>query len=107
MIEHFSKWQKFMPLPNCSNEGIAYTFFNMGLNRFEALAKILTNQSTKFHGEFQELCEKTLINHCTISQNHFKVDMLVEWMVQMMKQGLQKYGIQRAIFKIGNCNYNG
>jgi hypothetical protein len=67
MIEHFSKRQKLMPLPNRSNEGIAYAFLNMGLNRFEVLAKVLTNQSTKLHGEFQELCEKTLINHCTTS----------------------------------------
>ncbi len=96
-----------MPLPNRSNEGIAYAFLNMGLNSFEVLAKVLTNQSTKFHGEFQELCEKTLINHCTTSWNHSKVDELVEQMVQMMKHGLQKYGIQKAIFKIGSCNYYG
>ncbi len=96
-----------MPLPNHSNEGIAYAFFNMSLNRFEVLAEVLTNQNTKFHREFQELCEKTLINHCTILRNHSKVDGLVEWMVQMMKHGFQKYGIQRAIFKIGSCNYYG
>jgi hypothetical protein len=64
MIEHFSKWQKLMPLPNHSDE--AYAFFNMSFNRFEVLVEVLTNQSTKFHGEFQELHEKTLINHCTI-----------------------------------------
>jgi hypothetical protein len=57
MIEHFSKWQKLMPLLNCSNEGIAYAFLNMGFNIFEDLAEIFTNQNTKFHGEFQELCE--------------------------------------------------
>jgi hypothetical protein len=52
MIEHFSRWQKLMPLPNHSSEGIAYAFLDMGLNRFEALVEIRTNQTTKFHGEF-------------------------------------------------------
>ncbi len=41
-----------MPLPNHSSEGIAYAFLDMGLNRFEALVEIRTNQTTKFHGEF-------------------------------------------------------
>jgi hypothetical protein len=36
------------------------------------------NQGMKFHGEFQELCEKTLINHCTISQYHFEANELIE-----------------------------
>jgi len=67
MIEHFSKWQKLMSLSNRSNEGIAYAFLDMGLNRFEALVEVPTNQSIKIGGEFQKLCEKTLINHCTTS----------------------------------------
>ncbi len=96
-----------MSLSDCSSEGIAYAFLDMGFNRFEALVEVLTNQSTKFHREFQELCGKTLINHCTTSWNHSKVDKLVQWMVQTMKHGLQRYGIQRAIFKIGTCNYYG
>jgi hypothetical protein len=32
----------------------------------------------KFHGEFQELYEKTLINHCTISQDHLEAKELIE-----------------------------
>jgi hypothetical protein len=50
-----------------SNERIAYANFDMIFNKFDVLVKIFTNQYTKFHDEFQELCEKTLINHCMIS----------------------------------------
>jgi len=89
-----------MSLSNRSNEGIAYAFLDMGLNRFEALVEVPTNQSIKIGGEFQKLCEKTLINHCTTSWNHSKVDGLIEWMVQTMEHGLQNYGIQKAMFKI-------
>jgi hypothetical protein len=78
---------ELVPLLNHNNEGVTYTFLDKVLNRFGALAKVLTNQNTKFHGEFQELCEKTLINHCTTSQNHLEVDGLIEWMVQTMKWG--------------------
>jgi hypothetical protein len=42
------------------------------------------------------LCEKTLINHYTISQNHPKADGLAKQMVQMVKQGLQKYGLHKS-----------
>jgi hypothetical protein len=34
--------------------------------------------------------------HCTTSQDHLEVDMLVEWMVQMIKWGLWKYGLQKG-----------
>jgi hypothetical protein len=50
----------------------------------------------KFHGEFQKLCEKTLINHCTTSRDHLEANMLVEWMVQMVKCNLWKYGLQKG-----------
>ncbi len=54
-------------------------------NRFDTLIKMLTNQGMKFHEEFQDLCEKALINHHMISWDHFEVDMLIEQMVQTMK----------------------
>jgi len=47
------------------------------------------NQSKKLWGEFQKLCEKTLIDHHKTSQNHLsKVDGLAKWMVQVVKWGL-------------------
>ncbi len=71
-------------------------FWIQVLSRFGALAKILTNQGTKFRGEFQQSCEKALIDHRTISQKYLEVDMLTKWMVQMVKQGLRKYGIHKG-----------
>jgi hypothetical protein len=66
MIEHFCKWLKLVPLPNYSNEGGAtYAFLDKVLNRFGAL-EMLIDQGMKF----QELCEKALIDHCTISWDH-------------------------------------
>ncbi len=56
-----------VPLPDCSSERATYAFLDKVFNRFGALADVLTNQGTKFRGELQELCEKTLINHYTTS----------------------------------------
>jgi hypothetical protein len=42
------------------------------------------------HGEFQNLCEKTLINHHTTSKNHFEVDGSTKWMVHI-------YGEARSV----------
>ncbi len=81
MIEHFSKWLELVPLLNCSTERSSYAFLDKVLNRFGAPAKVLTNQGTKFRGEFQELCEKTLINHCITSRNHPEANRLVERMM--------------------------
>jgi hypothetical protein len=70
MIEHYLKWLKLVPLLDCNNENDAYTFLDMVLNRFGALVEIIIVKGMEFYGEFQKLCEKTFINHYTISQNH-------------------------------------
>jgi hypothetical protein len=88
MIEHFSKWLELVPLLNCSSEKTTYAFLDRVLSRFMAPTEVLTGQVTKFHEEFEKLCEKTLIDHCTTSRDHLEADGLVEWMVQMIKQGL-------------------
>jgi hypothetical protein len=36
------------------------------------MLKIFIDQGMKFSGEFQELCEKTLIDHCITSQDHLE-----------------------------------
>lgn len=69
----------------CSNEGATYTFLDKVFSTFGALTKVFTNEGTKICGEFHEFCEKALIDHCMISQDHPKANMLTEWMVQMMK----------------------
>jgi len=90
MIEHFSKWLEFVPLLDRSNEGATYAFLDKVLSKFGVLTKDFTSQGTKF----QELCEKALIDHCTTSITHPETNGLM-WMVQMVKLGLQKYGLHR------------
>jgi hypothetical protein len=63
MIKQFLKWLELVLLPNCNSEGYAYAFLNRMFNRFGAPIDVLTNQGTKFCGDFQELCEKALIDH--------------------------------------------
>jgi hypothetical protein len=50
----------------------------MVFSRFGTPTEVLIDQGTKFHGGFQELCEKTLIDHCTTSPNHLEVEGLME-----------------------------
>jgi hypothetical protein len=64
MIKHFLKWLKLVPLLDHTNEGVTFAFFEMVFNRFGVLVEVLINQGMKFHWEFQELFEKTLINYC-------------------------------------------
>jgi hypothetical protein len=59
-----------VPLLNRS----AYVFLDRAFSRFGALVEIFINRGTKFHREFYELCEKTLIDHHTISQDHLEVN---------------------------------
>ncbi len=82
-------------LPNCTSEKATYAFLDKVLDRFGTLAKVFTNQCTKFYGEFQELCEKTLDHH-TISRDHLEANELIKWMVQMVKLSLQKYGLHKG-----------
>ncbi len=74
MIEHFSKWMELVPMLDYNNEGIAYAFLDWVFWRFGAPVEVFINQVMKF----QYLCEKTLINHQMTSQNHPKIDGLVE-----------------------------
>ncbi len=60
------------------SEGATYVFFKKVLNRFNIPIEVPINQGSTFYGEFQKLCEKILIDHCTILQECFKIDGLVE-----------------------------
>ncbi len=83
-------------LLNYNNERATYAFLNRALSMFGVLTKVLINQGIKFYGEFQEFCEKTFIDHQTISQDHPKAYELVEQMVETMKWGLWKYGLHKG-----------
>jgi hypothetical protein len=52
MVEHFSKWIELVPSLDKSNEGVAYAFLDRVLSHFGAPAEMLTDQGTKFQGEF-------------------------------------------------------
>jgi len=93
MVEHFSEWIKLVPSSDKSNEGVAYAFLDRVLSHFGALVEVLTDQGTKFQGEFQVLCDKVLINHRTTSRDHPEADGLPERAVQTMKKALRKYGL--------------
>ncbi len=78
-----------VPLLDRNNEGITYVLLYKVFTWFGTLAKVLNNENMEFHGEFQKLCQKTLINHHMTSRDHHEVNGLVEWMMQIMKQGLR------------------
>ncbi len=40
------------------------------LNKFGVLVDVLTDQGTEFQGDFQDLCEKALIDHRIASRDH-------------------------------------
>jgi len=63
MIEHFSKWLELVPLLNHSSERSTYAFLDIMFSRLGVPIEIFTNQGMKIRGEFQELCEKALIDH--------------------------------------------
>jgi hypothetical protein len=63
MIEHFSKWLELVLLLGRNNEIDAYACLDKLFNRFGPPIEDFINQGTKFHGEFQKLCEKALIDH--------------------------------------------
>ncbi|KAH8945200.1 hypothetical protein BDL97_12G028500 [Sphagnum fallax] len=70
MIEYFSKWLELVPLLDYNSEGPTYAFLDMARSRFRAPAEVFIDQGKKLCGEFQELCDKSLIDHHTTSQDH-------------------------------------
>jgi hypothetical protein len=81
MIEHFSKWLELVPLLDYNSERATYAFLDKARSRFRAPIEVFIDQGTKLCGEFQELCEKSLIDHHTTSRDHPNAYRLVEWMV--------------------------
>lgn len=75
---------------------VAHAFKNKVINRFGVLAKIFINQGTKFCGDFQQLCQNALVNHCITSWNYFEANGLIDRMMHVVKWGLQKYGFQKC-----------
>ncbi|CAM6086541.1 unnamed protein product [Calypogeia fissa] len=81
MVEHFFKWIELVALPDKASEGTAYEFLDRVLSHFGAPAEVLTDQGTEFQGEFQVLCDRSLIDHRTTSRDHPEADGLAERVV--------------------------
>jgi transposase-like protein len=96
MVEHFSKWIELVPSPDKSNERVTYAFLDRVLSHFGAPAEVLTDQGSKFQGEFQVLCDKALIDHQTTSRDHPEANGLTKRVVQTVKRALRKYGLQKG-----------
>jgi hypothetical protein len=96
IIEHFSKWIELVALLDKFNEGAAYSFLDRVLSHFGAPAEVLTDQGREFLGEFQILCEQSMIDHSTTSRDHPEADGLAECMVQTVKRGLRKYSLKKG-----------
>ena len=86
-------------LPDKFSEGAAYAFLDRVLSWFGAPAEVLTDQGREIQGEFQALCEQDYIDHRTTSRDHPEADGLAERMVQAVKRGLQKFGVQHGHHK--------
>jgi hypothetical protein len=50
-------------IANCGSEMVSHAFLYKVFNIFWAPTKVFTNQGTKFHEEFQELCESFIRCH--------------------------------------------
>ncbi len=90
MIEHFSKWIKFIALSHKTSHITSQVILQHVLNRFGACAECLIDQGSEFKVEFQDLFDHALIHHRWTSRDHPQVDGLVERMVQTCMKGLQK-----------------
>jgi hypothetical protein len=90
MIEHFSKWVKIVMLLDKSSHNTSQAFLQQVLSRLKAFAECLTDQGSKFRGEFQDLLDHALIAHRRTSKDHPQADGLAEKMVQTCKKGLRK-----------------
>jgi hypothetical protein len=95
MIEHFSKWVKFVALPDKSSYNTNHIFLQHILSRFGVCAKCLTDQGLEFRGEFEDLLDHAFIDHCRASRDHPQVDGLAKRMVQTCKKGLRKICLTR------------
>jgi len=90
MIKHFSKCVKLVAFPNKSSHNTSHVFLQQILSRFGACVECLTNQGLEFRGEFQNLLDHALIDHCRTSRDHPQADGLAERMIQTCKKGLWK-----------------
>lgn len=91
MIEHFSKWVEFAAFPKKTSANTAKAFLQCVLSRYGSCAEVLTDQGTEFRGVFQDLLDRSLIDHRRTSRDQPQADGPAERMVQTIKLALHKY----------------
>ncbi len=62
MLKHFSKCVELVALLDKSSHNTSQTFLQQVLNRFGACVECLTDQGSKFQGEFQDILDHALID---------------------------------------------
>uniref|UniRef100_A0A7I4EYT7 Uncharacterized protein n=2 Tax=Physcomitrium patens TaxID=3218 RepID=A0A7I4EYT7_PHYPA len=78
IVKHFSKWIEFVALLQNSLELVAMVFLDQVLTHFRAFVDVLMDQGLKFLRNFEALYIKALIDYCTMSRNHPKVNSLAD-----------------------------
>jgi hypothetical protein len=78
MMKHFSKLLELVPLPYHNNEGSSYAFLDRMLSKFGVPTKVFINQGIEFQRDFQDLCEKALINSFVKCNLHFNENIKVK-----------------------------
>ena len=74
MIEHFRKCVQVVAMPTKESCESAKVFRRYVLCMHGTRAEVLTDQGTEFMGEFQEMPDEALIDHCRTSRDHPHAD---------------------------------
>ena len=77
-------------IPSKESSETARIFRQNILCRYGAPAEVLTDQGTEVWGEFYEMLDKALVDHCGTVRDHPRADGLAERMVQTLKVPLRK-----------------
>lgn len=91
-VEHFTKHVELFALPDKTAARTAQAFTEV-VCRFGACAEVVTDQGTEFCAEFDELCQRCLIDHRRTSPQHPQANGASERMVQVIKKALRKHAL--------------
>ena len=89
-IKHFSKCLVAVTIPSMTADCAMRALLEHVIVRFGSCAEVVTDQGTKFQGEFEALLRHSLIDHRITSPNHPQAHGLAERAVQTIKSALRK-----------------
>ncbi|GAQ83945.1 hypothetical protein KFL_001690230, partial [Klebsormidium nitens] len=96
MVEHFSKHVVFVPTADKEAQTVAEAFTREVLTTFGACAEIVTDRGGEFGGVFQELLDRSHIDHRSTSSHHPQANGLSERIVGVVKGALRKWCLGHA-----------